>query len=201
MRLPDRSPSSTAPGRPILARPQKKVSRAVGRALHTVGLCCARLGRLERKPILQKGQDGSPIECQRPRQRFRGANKKKEEAQKTQEKNKALASVETLASKSPGLAGGLVVPSAQVRQRARHERATDAERRCAVSAAPKSSRKSTEGQQQAHKGHRLREARDGRRWTVALRYAREMSGAGPAGPKMRARRSWGPTTAAAVRRR
>ena len=33
---------------------------------------------------------------------------KKEEAQKTQEKNKALASVETLASKSPGLAGGLL---------------------------------------------------------------------------------------------
>ena len=102
IRLPNRSPSSTAPGRPILARPPKKVSRAVGRALHTVGLCCARLGRLERKPILQKGQDGSPIECQRPRQRFRGANKK------TQEKNKALASVETLASKSPGLAGGLL---------------------------------------------------------------------------------------------
>ena len=127
--------------------------------------------------------------------------KKKKKRKKTQEKNKALASVETLASKSPGLAGGLVVPSAQVRQRARHERATDAERRCAVSAAPKSSRKSTEGQQQAHKGHRLREARDGRRWTVALRHEREMSGAGPAGPKMRARRSWGPTTAAAVRRR
>ena len=44
-----------------------------------------RLGRLEHKPPLQKGQDGSPIECQRPRQRFRGANKKKE-AQKTQKK-------------------------------------------------------------------------------------------------------------------
>ena len=125
----------------------------------------------------------------------------KKKKRKKRKKNKALASVETLASKSPGLAGGLVVPSAQVRQRARHERATDAERRCAVSAAPKSSRKSTEGQHQAHKGHRLREARDGRRWTVALRYAREMSGAGPAGPKMRTRRPWGPKTAAAVRRR
>ena len=127
--------------------------------------------------------------------------KKKKKRKKTQKKNKALASVETLASKSPGLAGGLVVPSAQVRQRARHERATDAEHAAQVSAAPKSSRKSTEGQHQAHKGHRLREARDGRRWTVALRHAREMSGAGPAGPKMRTRRPWGPKTAAAVRRR
>ena len=34
--------------------------------------------------------------------------KKKKKRKKTQEKNKALASVETLASKSPGLAGGLL---------------------------------------------------------------------------------------------
>ncbi len=39
IRLPDRSPSSTAPGRPILARPQKKVSRAVGPGAASVGLC------------------------------------------------------------------------------------------------------------------------------------------------------------------
>ena len=125
----------------------------------------------------------------------------KKKRKRKKKKNKALAYVETLASKSPGLAGGLVVPSAQVRQRARHERATDAEHAAQVSAAPKSSRKSTEGQHQAHKGHRLREARDGRRWAVALRDAREMLGAGPAGPKMRTRRPWGPKTAAAVRRR
>ena len=62
--------------------------------------------------------------------------KKKKKRKKTQKKNKALASVETLASKSPGLAGGLVVPSAQVRRRA--TRASHGRRaRCASVCCPK----------------------------------------------------------------
>ena len=66
----------------------------------------------------------------------RRQQKKRRSAKKRKKKNKALASVETLASKSPGLAGGLVVPSAQVRRRA--TRASHGRRaRCASVCCPK----------------------------------------------------------------